>query len=430
MSEGAKAPAVRPGPVEEYLALNALADTPLADILAGFGERSREAGLPVARLMVGWRLLDPLYLSQTLVWSLGEGIEAERVLFKGSMESERFRVSPVRYLIEQPADEFRRRLEGANEPFQFPVLQDLADAGMTDYLIVKVGFGTEWDDPERPGTGVILSFASDAPGGFTDEHVVAIHRLKHMLALAVRMTIQTDSREVLARTYLGTSAGRKVLDGQIMRGQGQAIDAVIWYCDLRGSTALCERLGMDRYLPLLNDYFGATASPVVEHGGEVLDFIGDAVLAIFPLDDTGVARAVEATGDVLRDLEAFRLANQDVLADRPGVADVAGIAIATGRVVYGNIGIPARLTFSVIGPTVNRVARIEGLTKVLHEPVLVTGSIAEATPDRWLSRGAHLLDGVTERQELFALREPCLTIAATSERRSTDLVGETVRGIG
>lgn len=399
--------------LEEFLALSALQNQPTDETIEGFVRRARAGGLSVARLMVGWRLLDPLYMSQSVYWTEETGIVLDRFRHGEAMSSEEFVRSPIWHVLRNDVEEMRQRIDGTNEPFEFALYDDLRREGFTDYVISKIGFGSPPPDAagqvggnvtfsaDRPGGGLVLSFASDRPGGFEDRELKALRRLKYMMALAMRTSMEADMRATLATTYLGRSAGEKVLAGQIARGEGQAIDAVIWYCDLRGSTELCESMGVAAYMPLLNDYFGAVAEPIVAQGGQILDFIGDAVLAIFPLSGDAIARARHATAEALVNLGTFR-ARHPVLAGRADLADVAGIAIATGTVVYGNIGIPTRLTFSVIGPTVNEVARIERLTKVLHEPVLVTRPIADAEPRLWRGRGAHRLDGVAGAAELFA----------------------------
>ncbi len=233
--------------------------------------------------------------------------------------------------------------------------------------------------------------------------MAALGRLKHMLALSLRSSLQADIGRSLARTYLPRTASDRVLDGDILLGHGETIDAVVWYCDLRGSTALCDRLGTDRYLPFLNDFFAATAKPVVQNGGDVLDYIGDAVLAIFPGAD-GVQRALAATGDVGARLIELRARHPDVIGDREDLAALIGVAIDIGRVVYGNIGITERMTFSAIGSTVNRVVRIERLTKRLGVSMLVTDAVARQAGEGWTSVGRLQIAGIADPPELFACR--------------------------
>jgi adenylate cyclase len=352
-------------------------------------------------MLVTWRLLNPLFFTQTLIWRPGEPISVERFQQQDELTAE-WQASPLSYVIVNFIQDYRCRLAHEEAPRQFAVLDEFADEGMTDYVVKLVGFG-QAQEATAVGAGALLSVCSDRPGGFLDEEIEALDRLKFMLAIAIRASFQAEIVETLARTYLGRTAGRKVLSGQITRGGGETVEAVIWYCDLRNSTALCERMGMDRYIPFLNDYFTASAGEVQAAGGEILDFIGDAVLAVFPFDEDGVARALEGTARAMGALRRFQRENCGILAECDALANLAGIAIDTGRVVYGNIGIADRLTFSVIGPTVNRVARIETLTKTLREPVLVSRTIADAAPGRWVSRGTYTLDGVAEATELFAL---------------------------
>lgn len=387
---------------EEFLAICALENRSSAEILDAFCRSAIAGGLPIARAYLGWRLLHPLFMSQNLVFEPATGVSVERFRHSEGETSEAYIRSPLKHVLDNNLPVFRRRLIDADCPRDFPVLADFEARGFTDYVIFLVVFGTGVRS-EIPGTGVIMTFAADGPDGFPPAQMALLERLRYMLALSTRIEIETEMRETLARTYLGASAAQKVLSGQIRRGEGQAIDAVVWYCDLRGSTQLCEAMGVDAYLPLLNDYFSVTAGPVTARGGEVLDFIGDAVLAIFPLDAGGLDAAMAATKAAVAELEAFRRRHPDVLGDRRSVAEVAGIAIDIGTVMYGNIGTPDRLTFSVIGQTVNKVARIERLTKALHEPVLVTAPVAEACRARFVSRGRFELDGLRAVEELFAV---------------------------
>jgi adenylate cyclase len=390
---------------EEFLAISALRTRSSAEILDEFCRRAIAGGVPIARAYLGWRLLHPLFMSHNLIFEASTGVSVERFRHTEGERSEAYQRSPLKHVLENDLSVFRRRLVDPDCPRDFPVLDEFAGRGYTDYVIFLVDFGAEVTD--APGSGVIMTFASHGPDGFTPEHMALLERLKFMLALSTRIEIETEMRQTLARTYLGRSAAEKVLSGQIRRGEGRAIEAVVWYCDLRGSTHLCEAMGVDAYLPLLNDYFSVTAGPVTDRGGEVLDFIGDAVLAIFSLDAGGLDAAMEATSAVVEALESFRQRHSDALGGRDTVADVAGIAIDIGTVIYGNIGAPDRLTFSVIGPTVNKVARIERLTKTLHEPVLVTAPVAAACRGSFSTLGMFELDGVSAMEELFALDAAC-----------------------
>lgn len=387
--------------LEEYLAVSAVESRSSEDVVAEFARRARKGGISIGRMMVGWRLLDPLFLSRIVTWERDIGTLVNQFRH-GQPSSPDYVGSPINAILTSGEDELRCRIDGTNEPFRFAVLAELQASGLTDYIIFRLRFGSHVSD-DGPGAGVVMSFVSERPGGFTDPELTALRRLRYMIALNARTAMEAQMRRTLASTYLGRSAGDRVLGGEVARGGGEAIEAVIWYCDLRGSTALCEAMGMDAYLPFLNDYFSAIAEPVVAEGGEILDFMGDAVLAIFPLGAEGTMERVRRSTDVaLARLDDFRTSH-DVLHSREKVADVAGIAIDTGTVVYGNIGIPTRLTFSVIGPTVNKVTRIEAMTKTLREPVLVSRSVAKGMPELWRSCGSFHLAGVAGETELFAL---------------------------
>ena len=201
-------------------------------------------------------------------------------------------------------------------------------------------------------------------------------------------------------TYLGRDAARRVLTGQIKRGRGKRICAAILLSDLRDFTAMSDRLPAGEVIALLNDYFDIMATQVHEHGGEVLKFIGDGMLAVFnvggSLPDAACCQSMHAAIEAVRALTALNL-------DRTEKLEV-GIALHLGDVVYGNIGAADRLDFTVIGPAVNEAARIEGLCRDLDRRILISASFAHGcgcTP--LVSLGRHRLRGVGEAQEIFTL---------------------------
>ncbi len=218
----------------------------------------------------------------------------------------------------------------------------------------------------------------------------------------------------ITETYLGRHAGRAVLEGQIKLGDGHETRAVVWYCDMRRSTTLADTMKPEDFLALLNRYFEATAGSAIAHGGEILDFIGDAVLAIFPFETAAdqtdaVLRATRAARDAMHCMGTM---NQAALAK--GVPEIDfGIGMNIGTVMFGNIGVATRLSFSVIGPTVNEVERIETLTKTVGIPVLASADIAAEQPDLWESIGEHALIGVAAKCELFGPRDR--TIFSTTQ---------------
>jgi len=231
------------------------------------------------------------------------------------------------------------------------------------------------------------------------------------LTLPLSFCVNANTTRELAKTvldtYLGTHSGSQVLDGLIERGDGNLIDCVLWYCDLRDSTALADKMPLDKYLDMMNDYFECTAGAVLDHGGEVLKFIGDAVIAIFPYEEgtrpladmaqTAVATAREAISRVDRLNESLKG------TDRPAIR--FGISLHIGSVMYGNIGTERRLDFSVIGPAANEVSRLEDLCKKLHIPVVVSSNFSETYSAELVPLGNHPSAGVEGGLTAFTLPE-------------------------
>jgi adenylate cyclase len=202
----------------------------------------------------------------------------------------------------------------------------------------------------------------------------------------------------ILNAYLGPTAGAKVLAGQIKRGDGQDIDAVIWFCDLRDSTPLADSMGRREFLALLNEYFECVLGPVLESGGEVLRFIGDAALAIFPVDGKpaeACAKALAAAREALGRMEKLNKNRTRPLR--------FGIGLHLGELTFGNIGTPSRIEFTVIGAAANEAARIEGLCKTLGVDLVVSERVARLLPGAWKSLGSHTLRGVGDKMELFTL---------------------------
>jgi adenylate cyclase len=214
--------------------------------------------------------------------------------------------------------------------------------------------------------------------------------------------LEAQITKTIAETYLGAWAGSKVLSGQIRHGDGETIKAVIFYCDMRNSTSIAEDLGPDRYLKFLNAYFDVTAGAVLKEGGEVLDFIGDAVLGVFPISEMGLEeaarRAIAVTDQIRHRLDEL---NRTGAEKHPLKV---GMALSVGDVMFGNIGVSTRLTFSVIGQTVHAAARIETLTKAVGVEVLMTDDIARLVPDRQEPAGSFELTGFASKRPLFALK--------------------------
>ena len=352
-------------------------------------QRLLENGLSLYRVAVFVRTLHPNVAGRAFYWREGSPAIEEDEADHAWMATDEHLSSPLP-LIWRTRKEIRRRLADRACPMDFPVLDDLRSQGATDYLVTPLEF--------LSGEVHALSFATRRPGGFSVAEVEALHRLKPALARLTEVYGLARKARNILDAYLGQQAGEKVLAGRIRRGDGEDINAVIWFCDLRESTPLADSMSRQDFLRLLNDYFECVLGPVLERRGEVLRFIGDAALAIFPVgEDPGPACAAA--------LAAAReaLARMDKLNKNRARPLRFGIGLHLGELTYGNVGTPTRIEFTVVGAAANEAARIESLCKHLQVDLLVSERVARALPGGWKSLGSHTLRGVGDKMELFTL---------------------------
>jgi adenylate cyclase len=366
-------------------------------VIGEFCRRLVAEDFPLARLSVGTRTLHPQVLAIGFVWRRGDAEPTESQREHGILESPMYLKSPMKALHDG-APEVRRRLEGPEAVFDYPILVELREEGMTDYLALPMRLSE--------GRWSTVTIATDRAGGFTDRQLASFADLIPVLALVLEVKETQRITATLVETYLGRDAGRRVLSGLVKRGDGVTIAAALWYCDLRGFTRMSNQLSRDTVISLLNDYFECMAGPVHARGGDVLKFIGDGLLAIFPIRDDldrdrACTTALEAAREALDGLG--RLNGRRREAGEPPLE--IGLALHTGAVMYGNIGAPQRLDFTVIGPAVNLVSRIEGLCPVLGYPLLASKRFASPCGSEMVSVGRHRLRGIEEEQELFTLPE-------------------------
>ncbi len=381
--------------VEDWLLEQALRDVDVAALFSALCERLRGIGLPLDRAMLSWPTLHPVWHSEQLIWRPGEEAELSRFNYDMGV-SEHFVASPMNHMLMRGVPVLRRRIEGPAAVLDFPVLRELQAAGFSDYLSAVSDFSLTGARVFGGYTTVGLagSWATRRAGGFEDADIAALGRLLRLYAAAVRASLLTRIMENLCTAYLGPSTARRVMAGAIRRGDGERIRALIWFSDLRGSTRAAQSLPAEDYLALLNRFYAVTAQPVIDAGGEVLDFLGDGVLGVFPLG--------EDPGAVIR--RATAAADAAVAANRSGPALEFGVGLTVGEVMYGNVGVPERLNFTAIGPAVNAVTRVERHTRVAARPVLATAEVAAAEPERWEAIGPVALDGLAEPAALYARR--------------------------
>ena len=377
-------------PVVDWLVAGAPPARLPQDALLGLCRRLAAAGLPLYRVAVFVRILHPNVLGRGFIWHETTGeVEITEAAYD-FLESERYLQSPIRAIFAEHG-EVRRCLADRQCTIDFPILQDLRAEGVTDFLGLPLTFVN--------GEVHAASFSTRRAGGYTEAHLAALREVVTPLARLVEIyALLRKSRNIL-EAYLGRQAGEKVLEGRIRRGDGEEIHAVIWFCDLRDSTPLAESMSRAEFLRLLNEFYECVLGPVLAEGGEVLRFIGDAALAIFPVGGNpqlACERALRSAREAMRVMDE---------ANRRRARPLGfGIGLHLGDVLYGNIGTPSRIEFTVIGAAANEAARIEALCKTLGVPLLLSAAVASHVHGV-RSLGRHRLRGVGEPHELFTVVE-------------------------
>jgi adenylate cyclase len=363
------------------------------NIFAEMCIRLQRAGIPVKRATLHVLVYHPQWLGARMMWADGmSGAEISRVDYDVRERSE-YIGSPANELTDG-ALEVREHLD--QDPQlrrKHTVYDEMRAMGLTDYVA--------WPLYHTLGKRHLVTFATDRAGGFEAAHITVLKELLPVLALVSEIRIKNRLARTLLETYVGSHAGELILAGATRRGAGTTVRAAIMICDLRDFTKISDSWPRDDVIGLLNDYFDVMSEPVVRHGGEILKFIGDGMLAIFPLSDPNAcANLLRAVGEAGQAMAALNERNRSI-----GRAPLAyGIGVHVGDVMYGNIGSRARLDFTVIGPAVNMASRLEALTKQLGKPVLLSRAFADLVAhDFALERvGEHVVRGFSEPIELFA----------------------------
>lgn len=380
--------------VTDWLLETGRTATDMVGLLQGLMQQMCDVGIPVARMTLGQGTLHPEIAAIGYIWTADDGEVQERSVGHELHQTTDYLVSPVRIILEG-GDQVRCRLEGDDPDLEYAFLERLMQEGFTDYVALPV--------PMTDGRRNPISFAIRRAGGFTDQDLADIRRFLPVLGLLGEIHGSRRLASNLLDVYLGHGTGERVLQGGIRRGFARRIPAAVFFCDLRGFTALSEKLPRDYIIHVLNDYFGAVGDAIEAAGGEVLKFIGDAALAIFPVgegEDTTSAcnRALSAARAAMEGLENLNLRRRS--EGKPDLVSSFGLHV--GDVFYGNIGATGRLDFTVIGPAVNRAARLEKLSAELSEAVLVTAEFAAAADGDFRSVGHHPLKGIEGTVEAFA----------------------------
>ncbi|MHB2207240.1 adenylate/guanylate cyclase domain-containing protein [Methylobacterium sp. CM6257] len=382
-----------------WIAEHATATDDHEALLARFCETLTGAGVPLWRVSVMTPAIDPTMRGVSLNWLAGEGLSFVPNPHGAEQDSD-WLLSPIYALLERNETFGRWRLDAPGVEVDFPILRTLRAEGGSDYAVHLVGFA--------PGTalrGVAISFCTRAAFGFTEAHFAAIADILPFLTLAVaKIGLANTLREVSA-TYLGRSTAERVLEGQILRGEGRAVPAAILLADLRGFTALSDRADPSDMVTWLNEHFDALGDPVTRHGGEILKFLGDGFLAIFPVPDAETLPCL-VCGDAL-DAAAEALAANAALNARRRAAGLpelpADCVVHFGTVVYGNVGTGRRLDFTIIGRAVNEASRIESHCEALGHALLVSETFAERCARALQPVGTVELRGLARPQRVWTL---------------------------
>jgi adenylate cyclase len=397
-----------------WLAEAGLRNLPLEELVDGFARRLNADGVAVARVFVGMNTLHPQLRARSLIWDGASGIAQHFEFQHAEIDMAVIRESPFHAMMTRGQLEQLLDLTRPAAPAEPPMFQELRAAGMTAWLgrIFPIGelnpLVGDAKTVERVGElWMVSSFATGRPGGFSPAELANFDAVLPIFALAVKATTARAIGQGLLAAYLGADPAERVFAGTVQRGEVQSVEAVLFYADLRSFTALADTLPGRDLIHLLDDCFDCMVRPVTRHGGEILKFMGDGLLAIFRTDarrraDTcasALAAGSEAL-DLMIDLTEKRRA-----AGLPTPA--LNVALHVGTVQYGNVGAETRLDFTVVGPAVNEASRIQAMCKDLQRELLVSEAFARAAErsrDHLVSLGRHRLRGVAKETELFTLR--------------------------
>jgi len=377
--------------VQDWLLRTPLADDGGVSFMQQLAEVLRARAVPVWRAAFSLITKHPELVWRTVQWVAETGvktIDRQRL----TLDDPFFTRSPIA-LLRRGAPPIRVRLQ--SEAQRFPICEDLLAQGGTDYFALGLPF--------LNGEVGYLSLATRDAAGFSEATLAALTQLTPQLARRLELASAYHATRALLGVYLGNNAGERVASGQFQRGAGELIDAAIWFCDLRGFTQLSDASPPEAVVRTLDEYFDSVAGAVMDEGGEVLKFVGDAILAIFPVGSAPADACRSALAAAKKGLHALEQLNR-ARAARGDAVIAIGVALHLGRVMYGNIGARNRLDFTVISAAVNEACRLEGLCKPLRMPLLLSEAFAHAAqPTELVDLGPQALKGVSEPIRVFTL---------------------------
>jgi adenylate cyclase len=393
-----------------WLVSQGLSGLPENDLIRGFCERCRAAGLELSRGLVFIDTLHPIFEGRGFRWNDTQTNESDSFEYGSTSAgdaAQNWRRSTFFHMLEHGHDELRIDL-GDIASLDFSLIPELAEKGHRHFVAFVHRFGEAGTIGQMDC--VYSYWLTRRPDGFDDLALAALRDLVPVLGLAIKSAAQVDIARTLGRVYLGRDASEQVLRGRISRGVAERINSVLWFSDLRGSTAISESMTPDEIIPFLNDYAQAAIDAIHEAGGDVLKLIGDGVLAMFTNEDMTAARRA-----ALRAEHRFRQNMAALNARRAaehGPTTSAYVGLHVGEVFYGNIGSEDRLDFTAVGPAVNEVSRIASMCRSVDRELLTSSAFRsglDATGrDYLVSTGRFALRGIGHAEDLYTL-DPDIT---------------------
>lgn len=396
---------VNSGPLIAWLMEQGLQGLCQQDLLQGYCQRLVDAGVPLWRFHLAQRAFHPKFGGIGFNWTRADGLSHQYYAYSESPREEWLR-SPFFHILDQCLDEFRETLD-ENTTDRFPLLPELRDRGATEYFAKGLRFtppDQDSCDARNPSEGMLVSWATNRPGGFSNRELDLIRTTLPHLGLALKSSSNRQMASDLLQVYLGRDAGRRVLSGEIQRGSSQEIDAVLCLFDLKEFTQLSERLPGNEMIDMLNGYFGLVVEVIQAHGGNILKFMGDGMLTMFNLGsiEEDAHAALAAANELCGKVRAHNRAREAQGLPTAGFT----LALHAGDILYGNIGAENRLDFTVIGPAVNQTARIAGMHRSVGQNIIMSQDVqkaAQGTNHDLVSLGRYMLRGVADPMELYTI---------------------------
>ncbi|MEP1356186.1 MAG: adenylate/guanylate cyclase domain-containing protein [Tateyamaria sp.] len=390
-----------------WLLDRALGDESIESTVSELCTRLVDGGVPLARVSVGRTVLHPVIGLMDMAWDRETGKVETNALNRDVVRGMTEFNAPFGTMSRGETDRIFADLTDPADVARYPLFADLAEQGITAYFAAGRTYGHRqelFDTYGKSFRGGSVSFATKRFSGFSKTDIEGLERLVAPFCICLRIADDRFVANELIGTYLGRITGQQVLSGHIERGDGQQIDCGILYSDLRGSVDLSQELDTQAYLDTVNAYFDCVATAITEHGGEVLKFIGDGVLAIFPFEDVKRPRPNMCAAALASAQEAFARADHANKARlNNGLPPIQfGIGLHVGTVIYGNVGTARRLDFTATGPAVGLASRCEGMTRTLDTPLLATVAFADLCPTTGTEKGAHSMRGFNDPVELVS----------------------------